>query len=101
MSADMLGPPVSFAVFLFGIWIGWRLATLKVGVFDVRTQGFYRGASKSLRVVSSAFGAGLIGGVATLLAQQFGAILLAYIGVVIVVLSIGIFWGAGIRGSVR
>jgi hypothetical protein len=100
MIENYLGPPVSFALFLSGLCLGWRLSRLKVGEIetDVSIKGVYVGASKPLRLCAGAFGVALVGGLLVFLAGRLEFILMAYIGVAVVATSIGVVWGMGIRG---
>ena len=98
MNEDQLGPPISFALFLTGIWIGWRMARVRTGEVSVATQGFGRGASKPLRIGAAAFGAALAAFLLRLLSERLHSMALAYVAVAIVAVSIGVGWGAVIRG---
>ena len=98
MNANNLGPPISLAIFAFGIWVGWRLSRLKVGEIDVRTAGFGRGTSKVLRVGSAAFFGALLGVLLRAISEQIDSRPLAFIAVWTVTVCIGVGWGAGIRG---
>jgi hypothetical protein len=97
MNADIAGPPVSFALFLTGIWIGWRMARLREGEVSIPTHGFGRGAAKPFRI-AAAFGATLAGVLLGFISEQVNSIVLGYVAVAIVAVSIGVGWGAGIRG---
>ena len=98
MNENQLGPPLLFALFLTGICIGWRAARLKEGEMPIPAQGFGRGAPKPLRISAVAFGAALAAVLLRLLSEQLDSRTLAYVAVAIVAVSIGVGWGAVIRG---
>ena len=98
MIEDVLGPPISFALFLSGCWIGWRLSRLREGEVSVPPKGFARGTSKPVRVFAGAFGAAVAAFLLSLLANRLGSTPLAYVAVAIIAPSIGVGWGAVIRG---
>jgi hypothetical protein len=104
MNENQLGPPLVFALFLTGVWIGWRATRLKEGEIPIPTQGFGRGAPKPLRIGAAGFGVALAGVLLRLLSLQLDSLPLAYIAVAIVAVGIGVGWGAaicGLRGFMR
>jgi hypothetical protein len=98
MTEDVLGPPISFALYLIGAWIGWRMSKLRQGEISVPTQGFGRGAAKPLRIFGGAFLAALAGVGLRVLGWYLDSRLLAYVSVAIIAPTIGVGHGAVMRG---
>ena len=94
MRAHLLGPPILFALYLAGAWIGWRMSTLRETEVSAPIRGFGRRMSKPMRVFAGAFGAASIAFGLGVLAEHLDSRLLAYISVAIATPSIGVGHGA-------
>jgi hypothetical protein len=98
MDENTLGPVLSFALLVSGAWVGWRAARLRRGEVSIQVQGFGRGAPKPLRVAAAGCGGAALALVFRLLSERMDSLALAYVAVAVVALSIGIVWGAIMRG---
>ena len=98
MIRDVVGPLISFALYVSGACIGWRMARVMDGEDSVPTQGFARGASKPLRVCAGALGAAAIGGGLAFLGWHLNSMWLVFMAVALAAVSIGVVHGAGMRG---
>lgn len=89
------------ALYLAGVWIGWRISKLKPGEVFIPTHGFGRGTPKPLRVGTGAFGTAAIGVGVGVVATQLDSQLLYYLAVAIVGASISVGHGALMGGCAQ
>ena len=95
---DVLGPALSVAAFIVGMWAGGRLSRSGPGQASVPVAGLFRGTTKAPRVAAGGFGGMAVAFLLRLLAEYLNSMPLAYVSVGIVALSIGVVWGAALRG---
>lgn len=98
LDVDFLIQTLPMAALLLGLVAGWNLSRSEPGMSSGRTDGFFRGTTKPLRVAAGAFGGASVGFSLRLLGEYLNMTPLVYLAVAIVGVSIGVGGGAIIRG---